>query len=153
MSTFTTKLLVLMMLTGFVPVMVNAEQMKNSSSMDHSEMDQSVMDHSNMDHSTMSSTGMKQDTMQPGMKGHEGMSSSMNMPADNAGIASSTPVMKMFPASGKVREAGFEGNYLMKQTTVESNIETKCALASRGIVMLDREGWKKCTVQSGGLKK
>ena len=60
----------------------------------------------------------------------------------------STPdmsILKTVPASGKAREAGFDNSYIMKQMTNGASIETQCALASRGIIMLDRESRKKCS--------
>jgi len=54
-------------------------------------------------------------------------------------------ILKSVPASGKAREAGFDNSYIMKQTTNGVSIETQCALASRGIIMLDRESRKKCS--------
>ncbi|NOX42304.1 MAG: hypothetical protein GXP19_01000 [Gammaproteobacteria bacterium] len=106
----------------------------------------SSMDHTGMDHSTMTSSQTKENTMQHNMKEHDGMPAQLQSKAADK-VAADMSVLKMFPASGKAREAGFDGSYIMKQTTVESNIETQCVMASRGIIMLDRDSWKKCAVQ------
>ena len=48
------------------------------------------------------------------------------------------------PASGKAREAGSDGRYAMEPTSVNDNIRTKCAKASRGLVMVDNKTWAQC---------
>jgi hypothetical protein len=48
------------------------------------------------------------------------------------------------PASGKAREAGSDGRYAMEATSVNDDIRTKCAKASRGLVMVDNKTWKQC---------
>ncbi len=134
-------------LTGFTYVMADAGNVKISAAMDHSGMDHSKMDKKNPE--------MKKNTMQHNMEGHDGKSATMqNKPVDKSGAASAEFVLITFPASGKAREAGSDGSYMMKQTNFDSNIETKCALASRGIIMLDRRSWNKCAVQpSSGANK
>jgi len=90
------------------------------------ETDSATMDHSAMD--------MKMDH------------SAMGMKKKNSAVKSGAIIVK-FPASGKAREAGYEGSYNMKQTTVESSSETKCGLAQRGIIMLDRAAWALCKIK------
>jgi hypothetical protein len=48
------------------------------------------------------------------------------------------------PDSGRAREAGSDGRYAMESTTVEASLATRCAQASRGLIMLDNAGWKAC---------
>lgn len=95
---------------------------------------QPMMEHNMTDHSGMTDHKMESEHMPV----QEGMSDAQESP--------SLSVLDKAPASGKAREAGFDNSYFMKQTTVEASDEEKCVLASRGIVMLDRQGWKKCGV-------
>lgn len=53
-------------------------------------------------------------------------------------------VLPRIPDSGKAREAGFDGRYAMEPTTMPSKMANRCALASRGIIMLDNRSWKSC---------
>lgn len=48
------------------------------------------------------------------------------------------------PASGKAREAGSDGRYAMETTSVNDDIQAKCAKASRGLVMVDNKTWAQC---------
>ena len=48
------------------------------------------------------------------------------------------------PASGKVREGGYDGRYLMESTDVANALQTRCAQASRGLVMMDNAEWARC---------
>ena len=89
-----------------------------------SEVDSSK-DHSKMDHS-----------------GH-----SMHGPA--VGYSKSTSKgeldkLSAMPASGRAREAGSDGRYIMESTSVKTSLEAKCAQATRGIIMLDNATWKRC---------
>ena len=94
------------------------------------EMDHSGMDHSRMDHSKM------------GKMGH-----GMNGPK----VAQPKAVKKVklnrlpaMPASGRSREAGYDGRYAMEPTSIRTRLSEQCAQASRGIVMLDNATWKRC---------
>ena len=79
------------------------------------------------------------DSMKDNSKmGHETMGHSLKSAPDMS-------ILKTVPASGKAREASFDNSYIMKQMTIGASIETQCALASRGIIMLDRESRKKCS--------
>ena len=49
------------------------------------------------------------------------------------------------PASGKAREAGFDGKMVMESTGEPRSNDTLCIQGSRGLVALDRETWKKCS--------
>ncbi len=86
----------------------------------------------------VSKSGSMQDHSQ---MGHESMGHSSKSTPDMS-------ILKTVPASGKAREAGFDNSYIMKQMTNGASIKTQCALASRGIIMLDRESWKKCGKQA-----
>ncbi len=57
------------------------------------------------------------------------------------------------PSSGKSREPGFDDRYVMEPTSVQAGFDEKCALASRGIIILDRASMKKCGIQSGSVSK
>lgn len=48
------------------------------------------------------------------------------------------------PPSGKAREAGFDGRYGMEPTSADDDPAGRCALGSRGIVMLDNAEWALC---------
>jgi len=53
-------------------------------------------------------------------------------------------VLSRMPDSGKAREAGSDGRYAMEPTSAPSKMANRCALASRGIIMLDNRSWKLC---------
>jgi len=55
------------------------------------------------------------------------------------------------PPSGKSREAGYDGSYMMENTSIDLSIESRCALASRGLIMLDNAGWQQCESKPTGL--
>lgn len=94
------------------------------------EMDHSRMDHSKMDHS-------KKGKMDHGMNGPK-----VAQPkAVKKGKLNRLPAM---PASGRSREAGYDGRYAMEPTSNRSRLSEQCAQASRGIVMLDNATWKRC---------
>lgn len=86
--------------------------------MDHSQ-------HMNMDHSSMqhgSSEHMRKGPVQQGQLQR----------------------LSEMPASGKAREAGSDERYAMEATSVNDDIQTKCAKASRGLVMVDNKTWAQC---------
>lgn len=88
--------------------------------------------------------------MQHGSEHDNSMTESREQAALSEGSIKESPsldVLRKAPASGKAREAGFDKSYIMKQTTVDSGEQEKCILASRGIIMLDRAGWKNCGVK------
>lgn len=49
------------------------------------------------------------------------------------------------PASGKAREAGYDGRDMMESTTAENLASVQCAQAARGLIMLDRAAAVQCT--------
>lgn len=57
-----------------------------------------------------------------------------------------TPLQKLkqMPVSGKSREAGFDGRYVMESTSADAALATRCAQASRGLIMVDNATWAKC---------
>ena len=61
--------------------------------------------------------------------------------------------LKQLPPSGKSREANYDGSYYMHNTSLEQTLEARCALASRGLMMLDNESWKKCGGKPTGWSK
>ena len=71
----------------------------------------------------------------------------------NMASAKSMEKLKQLPPSGKSREANYDGTYFMHNTSLEQSLEAKCALASRGIMMLDNESWKKCGGKPIGWSK
>ncbi len=48
------------------------------------------------------------------------------------------------PASGKVREGGYDGRYIMESTDVANALSARCAQASRGLVMMNNAEWSRC---------
>ena len=65
---------------------------------------------------------------------------------DNKTLPTSVSLKKLnkLPPSGKSREANFDGTYYMHSTSHNQTLEIRCALASRGLVMLDNKSWAKC---------
>jgi len=82
------------------------------------------MDHSMMGHGAMDHAGMQQ---------HNG-------PVPTAAL-DRLPAM---PPSGVAHEAGFDGKYAMESAPAFDDPATRCAQASRGLVMLDHAGWANC---------
>lgn len=99
--------------------------------MDNSNMEQNQsinMDHSqhmNMDHSNMQHTPGEPKKTLPVKQGQLQRLSEM-------------------PASGKAREAGSDGRYAMEATSVNDDMQTRCAKATRGLVMVDNKTWAQC---------
>lgn len=59
-------------------------------------------------------------------------------------------MVKEQPASGVAREAGYEGNYQFEVTSIDRSLATRCAQASRGLIMLDNKTWKRCGGKTKG---
>lgn len=72
------------------------------------------------------------------------MGSKMDHKQHQAMRSGGMKVLSWVPDSGKAREAGFDGRYAMESTTMPSKMANRCALASRGIIMLDNRSWKSC---------
>jgi hypothetical protein len=92
------------------------------------------MDHAAMDHSTM----------------HHGNMQPANKPA--AGAVPLEPLAAM-PASGKAREGGYDGRYVMEATDVADSLALRCAQASRGLIMLDNASWSHCAARPSGAAR
>ncbi len=84
------------------------------------EMDHSKMDHSKMIHDTSLTATSK--------------------------IQEKAALQKLaaMPASGKVREGGYDGRYIMESTDVANALSARCAQASRGLVMMNNAEWSRC---------
>ena len=52
-------------------------------------------------------------------------------------------LMKM-PASGRARESGSDGRYVMESISVYDSLAERCAKASRGLMLLDNVTWVQC---------
>jgi len=63
------------------------------------------------------------------------------------------PRLNALPPSGKSREANFDNSYFMQSTALEQPLEVKCALASRGLIMLDNDSFQKCGGKPIGWSK
>ncbi len=87
---------------------------------------------------------------------HQGIDHSKHMmPATKTykGTSSKQVLKKLevMSKSGVAREAGFDGKYAMETTTVKESLKTRCAKASRGLIMLDNKSWAKCGGKPKGL--
>jgi hypothetical protein len=60
-------------------------------------------------------------------------------------------MVKEQPASGKAREAGSDGRYHMEPTSVKNSLATRCAQASRGLILLDNKTWTRCGGKTRGV--
>lgn len=87
------------------------------------EMDPNKMDHAQMNHGEM-----KHDDMM------------LNKKPDSRELAK----LSKIPASGKAREGGADGRYVMESISVSDSLASQCAKASRGLMMLDNASWEKC---------
>lgn len=59
--------------------------------------------------------------------------------------AAPLPMLAAQPASGKAREAGFDGTELMESTSADASLAVRCAQASRGLIVVERAIWAQCT--------
>lgn len=115
-STFFISMRLLMLLLA----MSLAATVAQAAETDHSKMDHGAMSHAAMDHETMAQ--------------------------DAPPVATATALEKLsvMPASGKAREGGADGRYVMESTSVFDTMAEQCAKASRGLVMLDNAAWAQC---------
>jgi hypothetical protein len=102
-----------------------------------------VMTHDMADHDIQS----QHDAMQHSEGEHHAKSSSMTMESVDL------PRLQTMPSSGKSREAGYDDRYVMEPTTAQASIATRCAQASRGLVMVDNATWAECGGKPGGWSK
>jgi Ni/Co efflux regulator RcnB len=63
------------------------------------------------------------------------------------------PRLDALPPSGKSRENNFDHSHFMQNTALEQPLEVRCALASRGLIMLDNSSWEKCGGKPIGWSK
>ncbi|MGD8567582.1 MAG: hypothetical protein PVJ39_05820 [Gammaproteobacteria bacterium] len=123
-----------------------------------------------MDHSTMSHDNAQHMTHEPSMSEHQLQSghhnktkpeqremdtmhhSDQRTSSMHDHSTASTPLQRLdaLPPSGKSREAGFDGSYFMQNTALNQPLEVKCALGSRGLIMLDNDTWTKCGGKPAG---
>ncbi|MFV1983883.1 MAG: hypothetical protein ACC657_10130 [Thiohalomonadales bacterium] len=59
-------------------------------------------------------------------------------------------ILNIMPKSGKAREAGFDGKFIMESTSIQDSDFTLCAKATRGLIMLDNAMLKKCGGRPSG---
>ena len=86
---------------------------------------------------------------------HEAMQSDVQAGSSSSGSAAALnlPRLNALPPSGKSREANFDNTYFMHNTSLEQPLEVKCALATRGLIMLDNETFQKCGGKPVGWSK
>ena len=148
---------------------MNKGQM-NDSQMDHSQMNHDKMDHQPMNDAPISKTPMhagehhsekmpmEKSADQPmnhdmhQMNGNHDVSSMHGKPSGAKNSASLNALAEQ-PKSGKAREAGYDERYVMEDTSLHQTINRRCALASRGLIMLDKASWSQCNGQSAGSTK
>jgi len=135
---------------------VNAEEMSHQG-MDHDAMDKKAMEKQSMedntmDHKAMGHNGMDKNTketksMDHGSMDHHKMDMS-DMHHESKQTKKPTQAklltLEQIPDSGRSREAGFDGRYNMEPTSKLYDAKTRCANASRGLVMLDNATLAKC---------
>jgi hypothetical protein len=59
--------------------------------------------------------------------------------------------LSSMPASGKAREGGYDGRYVMESTDITNPLQRRCAQASRGLVMMSNAEWSRCGGKPDGL--
>jgi len=118
----------------------------------------SPSDENEMNHSMhgSSSESMGKDTMpqtESHHADHDMGSMHHDMKSSTATVHSAITLepLTQLPPSGKSREAGYDGSYAMENTSIDLSIETRCALASRGLIILDNAGWQQCGGKPAGL--
>ncbi len=86
---------------------------------------------------------------------HEAMHSNVKAGSSfsESAAALDLPRLNSLPPSGKSREANFDNTYFMHNTALEQPLEVKCALASRGLIMLDNDSFQKCGGKPAGWSK
>lgn len=87
--------------------------------------------------------------------GQHGQHGSQAAPADKPGYSEgdqqALPLLTALPPSGKSREAGSDGAYIMESTQTQSDLAIRCAQATRGLIVLDRATWEMCGEKPNGL--
>lgn len=126
------------------------------------QMDHSTMSHENGQH--MTSDPAPPEAMDSGQQ-HMTQPDQHDMSIMNHGNQHSVAIpegpstlgrlqrLDALPPSGKSREADYDGSYFMQSTALNQPLEVKCALGSRGLIMLDNETWIKCGGKPNGWSK
>jgi hypothetical protein len=52
--------------------------------------------------------------------------------------------LAQIPTSGRARESGSDGRSVMESIDISNSQATRCAQATRGLVMLDNAAWSRC---------
>jgi len=130
---------------------VNAEEMSHQGK-GHDAMGKKAEEKQSMDHKAMGHNGMDKNTketksMDHGSMDHHKMDMS-DMHHESKQTKKPTQAklltLEQIPDSGRSREAGFDGRYNMEPTSMLYDAKTRCANASRGLVMLDNATLAKC---------
>jgi uncharacterized protein involved in copper resistance len=141
---FVSARLVALLLTISLTMLLTAT-VASAAEMDHSNMDQGAMDHNTMDQGAMDQGAMDHSKMDHGEMNHGEMNHST---MSHATMVHDAPpalaTLSVMPASGKAREGGADGRYVMESTSVLDSMAEQCAKASRGLIMLDNAGWSQC---------
>jgi len=98
------------------------------SSVQAAEMDHSKMDHGQMDHEKM----------------NHGKIESVPVASSKTSAPAALAILAEMPASGRAREGGSDGRYVMESISVSDSVAERCAKASRGLMMLDNATWAQC---------
>lgn len=59
--------------------------------------------------------------------------------------------LDIVPVSGIAREGGYDNSFMMESTSAGNSLQTRCAQASRGIIMLDNATWEQCGGKPKGV--
>lgn len=84
---------------------------------------------------------------------HQNMHTEQTAAKAEASVSAKLKRLDALPPSGKSREANYDNSYFMQNTALEQPLEVKCALASRGLIMLDNESFQKCGGKPAGWSK
>ena len=112
--------------------------------MDHSKMDHSAMEPRAAEPAPMDHSKMNESTPMDHSKMNMDESTPMDHAKMNMDEAPALPMLTAPPASGKAREAGFDGTELMESTRADAALAVQCAQASRGLIVVDRATWAQC---------
>lgn len=121
---------------------VMQQQHTQDHSLQHDEHGSSHNDHGN--HQSMTKESQHD---------HDGMHGTQPAAGSKPAITMRLSRLDALPPSGKSREANFDNSYFMHNTALEQPLEVKCALASRGLIMLDNDSFQKCGGKPTGWSK
>jgi len=87
--------------------------------------------------------------------GHDmpAMSPAKAMMQDPSSTGSALRKLASVPTSGKAREGGFDGHYVMESIDTADDLQVRCAKASRGLMMMDNAEWVRCGGKPEGIPK